>query len=228
MITAIMILLDFVLMTLTMVMIGYYAPVDAVMGPTQKIFYIHLPGAITCFFLTGWLFVASVVYLFRRTSRLDHLAAAAAEPAWIFCSLTLITGMIWAKQAWSVWWVWDPRLTSFLILWCILSVYLVLRKSLPAGPIRARLAAAFGIISFIDLPIVFFSVRWWNTLHPTVITATGVHMDRPMFHTLVVATVAVLLLASIIVGIRYRLLTLEHRLSMVYEEIRESEDKDDE
>jgi heme exporter protein C len=224
MITAITILLNFVLMTLTLVMIAFYAPVDAVMGPVQKIFYIHLPSALACFLLTGLMFIASVGYLFRSSARLDRMAGAVAAPAWIFCSLTLITGTIWARQAWSVWWAWDPRLTSFLLLWCILSVYIVLRKSLPAGPAQARLAAAFGILGFVDLPIVFFSVRWWNTLHPTVITAAGVHMDRPMFYTLMIATAAMLLLAGLMVMLRYRLLSLEHRLTMMVERCRESEE----
>jgi heme exporter protein C len=145
-------------------------------------------------------------------------------PAWIFCTLTLMTGTIWAREAWSVWWVWDPRLTSFLILWCILSVYLVLRKSLPAGPMQARLSAAFGILGFVDVPVVFYSVRWWNTMHPTVITASRINMDRPMLYTLIVSAGAFLLLAGLLVALRFRLLSLEHRLRILFHQATEAKE----
>jgi heme exporter protein C len=217
-----LVILNAVLMTLALVMIACYAPVDAAMGLTQKIFYIHLPSALACFLATGVVFCASAAYLFKPSIRTDYIAHAAASPAWIFCTLTLMTGMIWARQAWSVWWAWDARLTSFLILWCILSVYLVLRRSLSDGPLRARLSAAFGILGFLDVPLVFFSIHWWNTLHPTVITAGRIQMDPPMLWTLAISASAILMLTGLIVGLRYKLLRAEHRLSAIIQRVNES------
>ncbi|NLE29032.1 MAG: cytochrome c biogenesis protein CcsA [Phycisphaerae bacterium] len=208
-----LIILDFVLMTAAFVMIFFYAPIDAVMGPTQKIFYIHLPGALASFFSTFILFLASLKYLVKPSPQVDRLAWAAADTAWLFCTLTLITGMLWARQAWMVWWTWDPRLTSFLVLWCVLSLYHVLRRSLPPGSLQSRLAAVFGLIGFLDVPLVFLCIYWWQSLHPAVITSREIRIDISMFHTLIIAVLAVLGLAILLIHLRVKLLTMESRLS---------------
>jgi heme exporter protein C len=213
--TLLLIILDFILMTTTFGMIFFYAPVDAVMGMTQKIFYLHLPAALATFLSTFILFLASIRYLWRPSPRVDWLAYAAAGPAWLFCTLTLILGMIWAREAWLVWWTWDPRLTSFLVLWCVLSLYHVLRRSLPPGSLQSRLAAVFGLIGFLDIPLVFLSIYWWRSLHPAVITSRGIQIDIPMLHTLIVAILAFLGLAIILIRLRITLLEYESRLTQM-------------
>jgi heme exporter protein C len=207
------VILDWVLLMVAMTSVIFFTPPDAIMGVTQKIFYIHLPAAFAAFLAVTFLFVLSLAYLFRPGPRIDLLAKSTASPAWIFCTLTLVTGMIWARQAWLVWWAWDPRLTSFLLLWCILSAYIVLRRSLPPGTLQARLAAAFGILGFLDLPLVFFSIRYWRSLHPAVITTTRIHMAPPQFYSLILMSGAVLLLAGILVYLRYRAFSLHDRIS---------------
>ncbi len=209
------IILDCVLLIIAMISVNFFTPPDAVMGEAQKLLYIHVPAALAAFLIVTFLFASSLVYLFRPNPRIDLLAKSAASPAWIFCTLTLVTGMIWARQAWSVWWAWDPRLTSFLLLWCILGSYIVLRRSLPPGPLQARLCAAFGILGFLDLPLVFFSIHYWQSMHPAVITAGKVQMARPQLNALILATAAILLLAGVLVYVRYRLFALEDRLSFL-------------
>jgi heme exporter protein C len=219
-----LIILDFVLMTTAFVMIFFYAPVDAAMGITQKIFYIHLPSALAGLLSTFMLFVFSAKYLFKPSDRTDYLARAFAETAWLFCTLALITGILWARQAWLVWWTWDPRLTSFLVLWCILSLYHVLRRSLPNGLLQSRLAAVFGIIGFIDIPLVFLSIYWWRSLHPAVITSSGIQIDHPMLCTLIVVIIAFIGLMLILVTFRFGLLDMESRVVELITRAGESKD----
>jgi heme exporter protein C len=213
--TLLLIILDFVLMATAIGMIFFYAPVDAVMGLTQKIFYIHLSCALATFLSTFILFLTSAKYLWRPSARVDRIAHASADPAWLFCTITLITGMIWAREAWLVWWTWDPRLTSFLVLWCVLTLYHVLRRSLPPGSLQSRLAAVFGLISFLDIPLVFLSIYWWRSLHPAVITLRGVHIDTSMLHTLIVTILAVLCLVVIIIRLRAKYLEIESHLAQL-------------
>lgn len=213
--TLFLIILDFILMAAALGMIVFYAPIDATMGVTQKIFYLHLPGALAAFLSTFILFLASARYLWRPSIRVDRLADAAAGSAWLFCTLTLITGTIWAREAWGIWWTWDPRLTSFLVLWCVLSLYHVLRRSLPTGSLVSRLAAVFGLIGFLDIPLVFLSIYWWRSLHPAVVTLRGVQIDLPMLHTLMVAIAAILGLAIILIRLRVKFLEIESRLARI-------------
>ncbi len=148
-------------------MIFMVAPTDAILGHVQRVFYFHVPLAIMSFLAFTVVFVASLLYVFRRDSRLDSLAHAAAEVGVVFISLALITGMIWAKPVWNAWWLWTPRLTTTLILWLIYVAYLMIRAYAPNQAKAAVYGAVIGVIGFADVVVVYFSVQWWPGIHPT-------------------------------------------------------------
>jgi heme exporter protein C len=156
----------------TTVVIGLLlVPADGAQGDVQRIMYVHVPSAwlaYAAFFVT---LLGSALYLVRRDLRFDRLAAASAEIGLLFTGLTIVTGAIWGKATWGKWWDWDPRLTTTAILFVIYAGYLLLRQSLVDRQRRARLSAVFGIIGFLNVPVVHFSVLWWRGLHqpPTII-----------------------------------------------------------
>src|SRR5690606_25321239 len=117
------------------------------------------------------------------------VGVAAAEIGIVFCTLVLLTGPLWAKPAWGTWWTWDPRLTTTLVLWLIYVAYIMLRGMLDDPSRRANISAVFGIVGFIDVPIVFMSIRWWRTIHPTVIEGDGLNLSPEMVQTLAMALV---------------------------------------
>jgi heme exporter protein C len=142
------------------------APTDGYQGHIQRVFYIHVPISILSFL--GFLLcaVAGVGYLMRRGEAWDRLAHASAEVGVIFVTLALLTGIIWGKATWNAWWQWDARLTTTLILWFIYVAYLMIRHYAPTLQQGRAWSAVVGIIGFVDVPIVYFSVKWWRTLHP--------------------------------------------------------------
>ena len=157
------------LMVVNLYLIFLVAPTDAVLGDVQRIFYIHVPIAIVSFVAFFVVFVASIGYLVTRKSRWDSVAHAAAEVGVVFVSLALLTGIVWARPVWGVWWTWEPRLTTTLILWLIYVAYLMLRSYVPNKSQGALYAAGLGIIGFIDVPIVYYSVQWWRSIHPSAV-----------------------------------------------------------
>jgi heme exporter protein C len=176
-------------MLLALYTIFIYAPVEKTMGVIQKIFYIHVPAAFLAYLAFLITFIASIFYLSRRDSKWDIVAYCAVETGVIFCTIVLITGPIWAKPIWNVWWTWDPRLTTTLILWFTYVAYLMLRRSVKESQ-RANLSAVFGIIGFLNVPITFFSIRLWRTIHPVVITSRGLNMSWPMKLSLLITFIA--------------------------------------
>jgi heme exporter protein C len=163
----------------------FYAPPDALQGDVQRLMYIHVPTAWVAFLAFFVVFVASVVYLWRRLPEADRLAYASAEIGVLFTALTLIDGAIWGKPTWGTWWTWDARLTTTAILLVIYVGYLMLRSFVEEPERRARLAALVGIVGFIDVPIIYLSVLWFRTLHqPPSIQRGGVTMPDSMFYTL--------------------------------------------
>lgn len=144
----------------------FIAGTDRFQGPPQRIFYVHVPAAWIAFFAFFLVFVFSVRYLVWREERDDVWAHACAEVGVLFATLVLITGPLWGRPIWGVWWTWDPRLTTSLILWLIYVGYLMLRAYMTDPDQRARFAAVLGIAGFLDVPITHLSVVWWRTLHP--------------------------------------------------------------
>lgn len=207
----------FASITIALYAIFVYVPTERVMGIVQRIFYFHVPLAWVAFLAFLVVFVGSVLYLWKKDRKWDILAHSSAEIGVVFTSLVLITGPIWAKPVWGAWWVWDVRLTTTLVLWLIYVAYLMLRSTAGGGARTARFAAVFGIIGFIDVPIVFMSIRWWRSLHPIVVAAEGSGLHPSMLATLLISLGAFTLLYVYLLRQR---VALEWMKAMV-EEIKE-------
>ncbi|EKO38058.1 MAG: ABC-type transport system involved in cytochrome c biogenesis, permease component [Solidesulfovibrio magneticus str. Maddingley MBC34] len=162
-------------------LIWFHAPVEESMGVVQKIFYTHMPLAwwsTVSFFVN---FVASILYLAKRRDAYSRLAGAAAELGVLFSGLALITGMCWARPIWNVWWTWDPRLTTTLVMWFVYAAYLLLRASDVGGQRQDTVLAVLGVVAFLDVPLVFISARYWRSIHPSVLGSQGGGMEPEMW-----------------------------------------------
>jgi len=154
------------------------APTEATMGNVQRIFYYHVPTSMLSLLFPYINFVASLCYLYwRRRDPLkaltaDAVAISSAEVTVVYSSLSLLTGMLWGRAAWGIWWTWDARLTSMLLLWLLYVSYLMLRKLSSTGQSHT-LAAVLSVFAAIDVPIVFMSIRWWRTQHPAPVFGGG-------------------------------------------------------
>ncbi len=156
-------------MVAALFLVFLWAPVDVRLGVVQKIFYFHVASAWNAFLSFFVVFLTGILYLRGRRRLFDTVAAVSAEIGFVFTTIVLLTGAIWGKSSWNVWWTWEPRLTTSLILWFMYLAYLMVRSVVDAWEKRARLSAVFGIIGFLDVPIVFMSIRWWKSrLHPVV------------------------------------------------------------
>jgi len=190
----------------------YEAPTEATMGDIQRIFYYHVPSAWTALLLFFVNFCASIHYLWKRKTVSDSLALAAAEVGVVFNTVVLLTGPIWARPVWGIWWTWDARLTSTLILWLIYVSYLVLRKFTdPASGQTPVLAAALAIFGFVDVPIVYLAIRIWRTQHPGPVFFGGENtgIDPAMRPALYTNWLAFSALAVIMVWVRKELANKE-------------------
>lgn len=149
------------------------APIERTMGLIQKIFYFHVASAWLSFFAFFIVFLASIIYLAKKTRHWDIIGYSSAQIGVIFCTIVLVTGPIWGRPVWGIWWTWDARLTSTLVLWLIYIAYLMLRSYIYEPNRKATLSAVLGIIGFLDVPFVYFSIRWWRTQHPQPVIAGG-------------------------------------------------------
>ena len=165
------------MMVADLYLIFMVAPTDSVLGHVQRVFYFHVPIAIMSFVAFLVVFLGSLGYLVRRTPKWDAVAHASAEVGVVFVTLALLTGIIWARPVWNTWWTWEPRLTTTLILWLIYVAYLMVRSYAPTQSKGAVYAAAVGIIGFIDVPIVYYSVVWWRSIHPSPVVGPFAQSD---------------------------------------------------
>lgn len=182
------------------------APTEQTMGDVQRIFYYHVPSAWTAFLLFFVNFVASIWYLVRRSPESDAIAVASAEIGVVFCSVVLITGPLWARPVWGIWWTWDARLTSTLVLWLIYVSYLLLRRHAVGGQ-TSLLAATLAIFGFLDVPLVYMAIRWFRTQHPQPVIGGGQNsgIDSTMLHALLWNFLAFVVFAGLVGWVRYRL-----------------------
>ncbi|MDA0988133.1 MAG: cytochrome c biogenesis protein CcsA [Chloroflexi bacterium] len=204
------------MMLVVLYLVFMWVPTDNIQGTVQRIMYFHVPVAWVAFLAFFIVLVGSVGYLWKRTSKWDQLAYSAAEIGVLLTTLLLITGIIWAKPIWGVWWTWEPRLTTSLMLWLIYVAYLMLRAYSPPGDQGARYAAVLGIIGFIDVPIVYYSVKLWRTVHPQVIVgpaATG-ELDSSMRILLLIAAVTFTLLFVYLLTDRFSLRKSEDEVEL--------------
>jgi len=173
----------YVVVTIALMIWGFYqavyvAPLDAMQGEISRIFYYHVPNAMLCFLFFAISLIGSIGYLsYRnklpsRAQAADALALAGAEVGVLYCTVVLTTGPLWGRRAWGIWWTWDARLTTTLVLWLIYVSYLLMRR-FAAGPQVQTLAAVLGIFGALDVPIVYMSNRWWRTQHPAPVFGGG-------------------------------------------------------
>jgi len=188
------------------------APYEQTMGLVQKIFYFHASCGMAMFLAAFASGTGSAVYLFSRRPWADHLAVAGAELTSIIGLLVLVTGPLWARKAWGVWWQWDARLTSTLVMWLIFNAYLLLRRY--GGPGSDRLAAAVALFGMANVPFVYWSVNVWRTLHPktSVIPSLVPGMRGPFWY----CVVAFLLLSTLLMAMRAELERRRQQLDELY------------
>jgi heme exporter protein C len=191
------------------------SPADRDMGHLQKIMYVHVPAAWMAFICFFVVFIYSVRYLWKQNENNDLLAASAAEVGAVFTGLTLMLGMIWGRPAWGVWWVWDARLTSTLVLFLIFVGYLALRAFVDDPVQRAKWSAAVGAIGAINVPIVYMSVKWWRTLHQPQ-SSPGT-LDPAYTMGLRLNAIAMLLVAIYFIRRRYEIARVERAVEHLAE-----------
>jgi heme exporter protein C len=197
-----------------------WVPEDADQGPSQRIFYLHVPIALTAYAGFGWAAWKALRLLWTGDRRYDLESYTAVHMGTIFGTLTLVTGSIWARTSWGVWWSWGERqLVLFLILFLFYAAYFMLRFSLPDGPGRARISAVYALFGVVLIPISFLAIRLAeNFIHPVVFTRDGPQMSGDMFFTFCVCLAGTLLLA----GTLYMNELAGKRLDLRLRELREA------
>jgi heme exporter protein C len=199
----------------------FIAPTDAKQGLIYRILFLHVSSAWTGLtaFLIG--FVGNLLYVWKRQPRWDWLGVSAVEVGLAFTTVVLVTGPIWAHPVWGIWWTWDARLTSTFVMWLLYVSYLLLRTLVEEPDRRALFSALFGIFAFLDVPLVFGSIRWWRTQHPQPIVMGGADsgMDPVMFRVLMFAWLAMLALMTLLLRQRYRLEAMRSELESMRHEL---------
>lgn len=182
-----------------------WAPVEAQMGVVQKIFYYHVNSAWACYLGFLSCFVGSLGYLYTRKGRWDAFALASAEVGLVFGLIVLVTGPLWARPAWGVWWKWEPRLTSMALMALMFGAYWVLQSFAGAGEGARRLAAGLAVFATPNIWFVHVAVRKWRGMHPEIQDKAGGGLDPDMRATLGLVSVVVLLLFVVLVRMRFRM-----------------------
>jgi heme exporter protein C len=201
-------------LTFAVLIVGFYeamtAPKEATMGNLYRVFFYHFPHAILSFVFPYINCVAAFLFLFwrrnnaQRALKADALALASAELTVLYASVGLATGMIWGRAAWGIWWTWDPRLTTYLLLWLLYVSYLLLRR-LTTGDQKAVFSAVLAIFAAIDIPICFMSIRWWRTQHPAPVFGGGADsgIDKHMLPAVFWNLAAWAMWGAFLLGLRY-------------------------
>jgi heme exporter protein C len=190
----------------------FVAPTERTMGLIQRIFYFHVPSAWTGFVAFFISFVASVAYLRKRLPKWDWLAVSAAEIGVAFFTVVLVTGPMWAKPVWGIWWTWDARLTSTFVLWALYVCYLLLRTLIDDPERRAVVSAVFGVFAAFDIPLVYFSIWFFRTQHPQPVIGDGGSLDPRMLRVLLLCWAALLGVLVLLIRQRYKVEELRHEV----------------
>ncbi len=213
--------LSAILTLVALYMVFLWVPTDREMGVIQRIFYWHVPVAWIAFLAFFVTFIASVAYLVKRRSWWDIVSSASAEIGLLFATLILITGSIWARPVWGVWWTWDARLTSSLVLWLIYLAYFIVRAYIPDEDRRARFSAVIGIVGFVDVPVVALAIQLWRTAHPSAIIFEG-GLVPAMLATLLVSIAAFTAMYFLFLFYRIHLKEDEYRVQRMKDSLHES------
>ena len=188
------------------------APYESTMGLVQKIFYFHVPSWIAMFLAAVVCGIAGALVIFAGRKDADRVAQAAAELAVVFGLMGLITGPLWGRKAWGVWWQWDARLTSALVMWLVFVAYLLLRKYGGAG--SEKLSAVLALFGMANVPFVYWSVNVWRTVHPktSVVMTLGPEMGRPFL----LCSLAFVGLFTVLLAARVRLENVRASVDELY------------
>ena len=170
-----------------LVMVFLYAPREATMGEIQRIFYFHVASAWVGFFGFFITFVSGALFLARSERRWDILGLSSAEVGLAFITMVLITGSLWARPVWGTFWTWEPRLTISAVQWLLYVAYVMLRTSTTSQERVARFAAVYGIVAFVTVPLSWFAIRWWRTIHPQILAGGEMALTPRMLQTLLVS-----------------------------------------
>src|SRR5437763_17202394 len=179
-------------------------PPEAAQGTIFKIIFFHVPVALTAMLCSFVALIGSVMFLFTRNFKWDAIAVAVTEVGLAFLAANLVTGSIWGRIIWGVWWAWDARLTSALICWLLYAGYLMLRRAIEEPTQRATFAAVFSIFAFLDVPIVIFSIKWWRTQHPQPVFWGGGSFPKDWAPIFWLNVLAVLLVGIVFTAVRLR------------------------
>ncbi|MBN1231677.1 MAG: cytochrome c biogenesis protein CcsA [Anaerolineales bacterium] len=166
-------------------LVFFYAPIEKTMGIIQKIFYFHVASAWVGFIGFFFTFISGILFLIKKNRDWDTLAQSSAEIGLVFISATLLTGMLWAKPVWGKFWVWEPRLTISAVQWLVYLAYLFLRHNYSSSEMSAQFAAVYGCIAFVTVPLSWFAIRWWRSIHPQILSSTGMEISPKMVFVLV-------------------------------------------
>ncbi len=194
-----------ILLLASLYTIFFHAAVEEQMGIVQKIFYFHVPSAYAMYVAFVVSAFGSAMYLFKKQDKWDAWGVAGAEVGVLFCAIVLISGPLWARRAWGVWWAWDPRLTTTLLAGMIFVAYLALRSFGTAGEAERKFASGLAVVGLLDLPVIHYSVQRWRGQHPTVITAQGGGLDPSMKLALAVSFAAFTALVILLLWTRARI-----------------------
>lgn len=187
------------------------APPDRIQGDLQRLMYLHVPTAWVAYLSFAVTLGGSVAWLWRREPRFDRVAAASAEVGVFFTGLAIALGSVWGKPTWGVWWTWDPRLVTTALMFFVYLGYLALRRAVLDPDSRARRSAVFGVVAFVQVPVVHLSVVWWRALHqpPTVLKPGDPSIDHVMLAALLVNVLAFTLLYLLLLRARVRIAVAE-------------------
>lgn len=200
----ILIVLTAAAMVISLYLVFVYVPTERTMGIVQRIFYFHVPSAWVGFLAFLVAFIAGIAYLMRRQWRWDAIGTVSVEIGIVFSTIALVTGSLWARPTWNTWWTWDPRLTTTLILWIYYVSVLLLRQMVESEERRARFSAVLSIVGFINVPIVFLTIRLWRTIHPVLFTSEGFALEPSMLLTMLVSLLTFTLLYLCLLWVRVR------------------------
>lgn len=183
--------IPFLILTIFLILLGqwliyFYAPLEETMGYAQKIFYLHLPMAFWGLSSYTMIFILSILFLVLKKTSLDFWCRAFAETGTLYTTLALLTGMIWGRISWGIWWTWDPRLTTTLVMWFIYAGYLIIENLDLTEQAKATTRAIIGIIAFADIPLIFLSARVFRSIHPAVFASESGGLEPEMKLTVIV------------------------------------------
>ncbi len=192
-----------IILLLNLYNIFFQLPDEANQGAIYRIIFFHVPAAITAFVFFFVALVASIAFLIWKDFRSDSIAVACTEVGVVFALVNLVTGSIWGRNIWGIWWTWDYRITSMFVCVLLYIGYLVMRPAIPDATQRGVMAAILSIFAFADVPIVWFSIRWWRTQHPGPVLETG-GLPHDMGMALMYNMLAILLIGTALVLLRLR------------------------